>query len=118
MTVVNGFLLPIFWSLSNLGLLEDPTPRAAPLTSPDASSVWIWKELGKGELSPPSFPVLALALNGYAQLQDKLKKPLLTDIDYSLPSTQKCLFINDLAQQKILLHTVVAHGRNSSALLA
>jgi hypothetical protein len=101
-----------------LGLLGNPSPAPNLLPSSDSRSVGIWKELTKGELSPPSLPVLELALNGYAQLQDKLKKPLLTVIDYSLPSTQKRLWIIDLAQQKILLHTVVAHGRNSGALLA
>ena len=118
MTLATGFLLPIFWVLSSLGLLGDPSPAPNLLPSSDSRSVGIWKELTKGELSPPSLPVLELALNGYAQLQDKLKKPLLTVIDYSLPSTQKRLWIIDLAQQKILLHTVVAHGRNSGALLA
>jgi hypothetical protein len=118
MTLATGFLLPIFWVLSSLGFLGNPTPAPNFLPSSDASSVGIWKELAKGQLLPPSLPVLELALNGYAQLQDKLKKPLLTVIDYSLPSTQKRLWIIDLAQQKILLHTVVAHGRNSGALLA
>jgi hypothetical protein len=118
MTLATGFLLPIFWVLSSLGLLGNPSTVPNLLPSSDASSVGIWKELAKGQLSPPSLPVLELALNGYAQLQDKLKKPLLTVIDYSLPSTQKRLWIIDLAQQKILLHTVVAHGRNSGALLA
>jgi hypothetical protein len=118
MTLATGFLLPIFWVLSSLGFLGNPTPAINFLPSSDASSVGIWKELAKGQLLPPALPVLELALNGYAQLQDKLKKPLLTVIDYSLPSTQKRLWIIDLAQQKILLHTVVAHGRNSGALLA
>jgi hypothetical protein len=118
MTLATGFLLPIFWVLSSLGLLGNPSPAPNLLPSSDSRSVGIWKELTKGELSPPSLPVLELALNGYAQLQDKLKKPLLTVIDYSLPSTQKRLWIIDLAEQKILLHTVVAHGRNSGALLA
>lgn len=118
MTLATGFLLPIFWVLSSLGLLGNPSPAPNLLPSSDSRSVGIWKELTKGELSPPSLPVLELALNGYAQLQDKLKKPLLTVIDYSLPSTQKRLWVIDLRQQKILLHTVVAHGRNSGALLA
>jgi hypothetical protein len=118
MTLATGFLIPIFWVLSNLGILGNPSPASNLLPSSNASSVEIWKELAKGKLSPPSLPVLELALYGYTQLQDKLKKPLLTVIDYSLPSTQKRLWIIDLSQQKILLHTVVAHGRNSGALLA
>jgi hypothetical protein len=118
MTLATGFLLPIFWVLSSLGLLGNPSPASYHLTSLPNSSTLLWNQLTKSESLPPSLPVLELALNGYAQLQDKLKKPLLTVIDYSLPSTQKRLWIIDLAQQKILLHTVVAHGRNSGALLA
>ena len=118
MTIATGFLLPIFWVLSSLGFLGNPSPASYHLTSLPNSSTLLWNQLTKSESLPPSLPVLELALNGYAQLQDKLKKPLLTVIDYSLPSTQKRLWIIDLAQQKILLHTVVAHGRNSGALLA
>jgi hypothetical protein len=118
MTLATGFLLPIFWVLSSLGFLGNPSPASYHLTSLSNSSTLLWNQLTKSESLPPSLPVLELALNGYAQLQDKLKKPLLTVIDYSLPSTQKRLWIIDLRQQKILLHTVVAHGRNSGALLA
>jgi len=118
MTLATGFLLPIFWVLSSLGFLGNPSPASYHLTSLPNSSTLLWNQLTKSESLPPSLPVLELALNGYAQLQGKLKKPLLTVIDYSLPSTQKRLWIIDLAQQKILLHTVVAHGRNSGALLA
>ena len=118
MTLATGFLLPIFWVLSSLGFLGNPSPASNHLTSLPNSSTLLWNQLTKSESLPPSLPVLELALNGYAQLQDKLKKPLLTVIDYSLPSTKKRLWIIDLEQQKILLHTVVAHGRNSGALLA
>ncbi len=118
MTLATGFLLPIFWVLSSLGFLGNPTTASKSLTSSPTASTLIWNELTKSESLPPSLPVLELALKGYIQLQDKLKKPLLTVIDYSLPSTQKRLWIIDLEQQKILLHTVVAHGRNSGALLA
>ena len=118
MALATGFLLPIFWVLSSLGFLGNPSPASYHLTSLPNSSTLLWNQLTKSESLPPSLPVLELALNGYARLQDKLKKPLLTVIDYSLPSTQKRLWIIDLAQQKILLHTVVAHGRNSGALLA
>ncbi len=118
MTLATGFLLPIFWVLSSLGFLGNPTTASKSLTSSPTASTLIWNELTKSESLPPSLPVLELALKGYVQLQDKLKKPLLTVIDYSLPSTQKRLWIIDLEQQKILLHTVAAHGRNSGALLA
>lgn len=37
----------------------------------------------------------------------------LTVIDYSLPSTEKRLWVFDLAQGTLVHHTLVAHGRNT-----
>jgi hypothetical protein len=39
-------------------------------------------------------------------------------IDFTLPSTEKRMWIIDLATQEILLNTVVSHGRNSGNLMA
>ena len=39
--------------------------------------------------------------------------PILTVIDYSLPSTERRLWVIDLAQQRILFHELVAHGEGS-----
>jgi hypothetical protein len=38
---------------------------------------------------------------------------IVTIIDFSKPSTEKRLFIIDLKKQKILHHTLVAHGKNT-----
>jgi len=38
---------------------------------------------------------------------------ILTIIDYSLPSSQKRLWVFDLTQQRLLYHTYVSHGLNS-----
>ncbi|MCP0913392.1 MULTISPECIES: murein L,D-transpeptidase catalytic domain family protein [Legionella] len=43
---------------------------------------------------------------------------MLTIIDYSLPSSEKRLWIFDLQQKKLLFHTYVSHGINSGALLS
>jgi hypothetical protein len=40
-------------------------------------------------------------------------RPLLTIIDYSLPSTQPRLWVVDLAKERVLFRELVAHGRNS-----
>lgn len=39
-------------------------------------------------------------------------------IDYALPSSQRRLWIFDLAGQRLLLHDLVAHGRESGEHLA
>lgn len=46
------------------------------------------------------------------------RKTLLTVIDYGLPSTEKRLWVFDLASRRLLFHELVAHGRNSGADLA
>jgi hypothetical protein len=43
------------------------------------------------------------------------KSNLLAIIDYSLPSTEKRLFIIDVGQPSVLYRTLVAHGRNTGA---
>jgi hypothetical protein len=40
-------------------------------------------------------------------------RPLLTVIDYGLPSTAPRLWVLDLEARRLLFHTLVAHGRNS-----
>jgi hypothetical protein len=59
--------------------------------------------------------VLRLSLIAYAKAQQNgyTKKPLLTVIDYSKPSTQKRLWVFDLNRNRTLFNTWVAHGKNS-----
>ncbi len=60
--------------------------------------------------------VLQLAITAYqraVQAGIALHKPIITLIDYSLPSNQKRLWVIDLRQGQILYHSLVAHGKNS-----
>ena len=43
---------------------------------------------------------------------------ILTIIDYSLPSSEKRLWVFDLAEKKLLFHTYVSHGIKSGALIS
>ncbi|MCU0396328.1 MAG: murein L,D-transpeptidase catalytic domain family protein [Chitinophagaceae bacterium] len=64
--------------------------------------------------------VFLQAWKGYQKLeqQGKLRKPLLTIADMGKPSGQKRLYIIDVAQQRLLRHTWVSHGRNSGDVMA
>ncbi|WP_448520282.1 murein L,D-transpeptidase catalytic domain family protein [Rhodoflexus sp.] len=56
------------------------------------------------------------ALIGYLQFRQAEKlsaKSLLTIIDFSLPSHRPRLWVIDLAEQRVLFHSLVAHGVNS-----
>ncbi len=56
------------------------------------------------------------ALKGYEYLKNKGKldnEDILSIVDFSLPSSQKRLFVLDMENGQLLYQTFVAHGRNS-----
>jgi hypothetical protein len=60
------------------------------------------------------------ALNGFTKLNEQgfIKNPLLSIVDMSQPSSQKRLYIIDMVANKLLINTLVAHGRNSGETMA
>ena len=64
--------------------------------------------------------VLELALNSYQKVnyQKLNKKHILTVIDYSLPSSQKRMWVFNIDNNKVLFHNLVAHGKGSGDLYA
>lgn len=63
------------------------------------------------------FEVFEKAMTGYLNLQTEGRlatdKQLLTVVDFDLPSTEKRLWVLDLASKQVKFHTLVAHGHNS-----
>lgn len=57
------------------------------------------------------------AYSGYKKI-DSGNKDVLTLIDFSLPSTEKRLFVLDMKQHKVLYSSYVSHGRRSGGLYA
>jgi hypothetical protein len=64
-----------------------------------------------------STTVLRNALVGYYNLRSKglASKPVLTIIDFSRSSRLNRLWVIDLAKQRLLYHTLVAHGKGTGA---
>lgn len=58
------------------------------------------------------FEAFENAMLGYENLHFK-NKDIITVIDFTLPSTAKRMYVIDLANKKLLYHTIVSHGRNS-----
>ena len=56
---------------------------------------------------------LALQASHCAQHEGRLRRSLLTVIDYSLPSTERRLWVIDLERNEVLQHELVAHGDGS-----
>jgi hypothetical protein len=63
------------------------------------------------------YSVFKQALAGYNSIE-LIKKEFLSIIDFSKPSNEKRLFIIDIENQKLLYHTLVAHGKNSGSITA
>ena len=64
--------------------------------------------------------VLRSALGAYARARKEgmSRRPLLTVIDYSLPSSQRRFWVLDVATGRVLMRELVAHGRESGGDLA
>lgn len=79
------------------------------------------KKLESNQQSLPAKDLLVLSLNGFAKLMNAgtfQRFDLITIIDFRLPSTQKRLWVLDLAKGETLFHTLVAHGKNTGELYA
>jgi len=64
--------------------------------------------------------VLDLALRAYGCgcATGVFESPVLTVIDYSLPSTERRLWVIDVPAHRVLFHELVAHGEGSGGNLA
>ena len=56
-------------------------------------------------------------VEGFNKIKKK-EKNILTIVDYSLPSTEKRMYILDLEKKELLLKSYVAHGKNTGDLYA
>ena len=67
--------------------------------------------------TPPDLPArtleLALCAYEHARARGEVTVPILSIIDYTLPSTAKRLWVLDLERGVVLFHELVAHGRSS-----
>jgi len=68
----------------------------------------------------PRREVLDLALQAYqcGQREGRFDRPVLTIIDYSLPSSEPRLWVIDVRTKQLLHHELVAHGEGSGETLA
>ncbi|WP_291786647.1 murein L,D-transpeptidase catalytic domain family protein [Cecembia sp.] len=69
----------------------------------------------------PTRDVLSFGVKGYLKLQAETSIPdgkPLTVIDFTLPSSEKRMWIIDMEEGEILHHGYVSHGRNSGDLMA
>jgi len=88
----------------------------SPLARFDATLRETYDRLGAGQQGL-RFEVFEKAMTGYLNLRETghlaANQQHLTVVDFDLPSTEKRLWVLDLANDKVLFHTLVAHGHNS-----
>ncbi|MDN4753824.1 murein L,D-transpeptidase catalytic domain family protein [Porphyromonadaceae bacterium W3.11] len=63
------------------------------------------------------FDAFRTALRGYNKIEEKGRE-VLTLIDFSKPSTEERMVVIDMAHQRVLCKSLVAHGRNSGDMMA
>lgn len=65
--------------------------------------------------SVPSLASFSNGMKGYYKLLDqgRVEKEILTIIDFTLSSTQKRMWVLDMKNNEVLIHSVVSHGKNT-----
>ncbi len=106
---------PVARSLAN-ARTDSHKVAVAPLSRLESTAHDLYNSLG-AEQQGLRFEVFQKALTGYLNLKQAGRlaenQERLTVIDFDLPSTEKRLWVLDLAEHKVLFHTLVAHGHNS-----
>jgi hypothetical protein len=80
----------------------------------------IYSEMNLGAIGLKQ-DVFSTAIQGLKKLVSRgtiQHDDLITIADFSQPSTQKRLYVLDLKTKKVLFNTLVAHGKNTGALMA
>ena len=83
-------------------------------TNPDSEKS-AYFALNTNSFKIPSFECFSKALIGFIKLKKlgDIQNDFLTIVDYSLPSTVKRLWVINTKENKIVINSLVAHGKNS-----
>ena len=75
----------------------------------------LYETFATANVNMPSLVSFNYALTGYNKLEaeEKIENRLLSIVDFSLPSTEKRLWILDMETNEVLYHTYVSHGKNT-----
>ena len=95
---------------------SDSVNSLSSIVNPDLDNYfsWFYKELGS-DVPKPEYKVFTKALTGFFNLkaENKIRKNLLTIIDFSISSNMERMWIVDMNKLKVVNYSLVAHGRNS-----
>lgn len=104
--------LLLFFPISHISNTnrEDNSVLSSLPVSELAAGEQLYEEMGLA--GTVNFIAFRQAVAGYNRIQGK-KKPILTLIDFSKPSTEKRLYVFDIDKKELLYSSVVSHGKNS-----
>lgn len=90
-----------------------------PLTAEEKISK-LYNDFSELNTTMPSESAFLRGMTGYNKLaaQNKIQNKLLTIVDFSLPSTEKRMWILDMDTKKVLFNTYVAHGQGTGGNMA
>ena len=103
------FLFPFSNVSTRTSVSEEMTDMVIPENELTDGEV-LFEEMNLGGIV--TVPAFRQAVHGYNTIEPT-KKPVLTLIDFTKPSTEKRLFVFDMKERKLLYSSVVAHGKNS-----
>ena len=108
-TLIISLFFLIFWNLSfPIGGRYTPHENSITAFSADGCAL-LYEQMNLSELI--QYDAFKAAFTGYKKLNNN--NSILTVIDFSLPSTEKRMYVLDLARREVIYVTYVAHGRNS-----
>lgn len=101
----------------------DPKVTTAPVSVPAPSEdlsveeeiINLYNVFSEKNTTMPNLASFKNAMLGYSKLekQGQIEKNILTIIDFTLSSTKNRLWVLDMDERKVLLNTVVSHGKNT-----
>lgn len=118
-SIITVLVFAIFWvAEANNGQVTGTNVESVKTNSKSLiDSQLIFENLeANPEVNKPSWEAFSTAMKGFNNLKatsGKIKKNILSVVDFSLPSTEKRFWVIDLDNNKVLFNDYVAHGRNS-----
>lgn len=84
------------------------------------NSVTVYNDLKSNNENLPSLEVFQHAMRGYEKIrkEQEVREDVITVVDFSLPSTEKRMWVIDLENNKVLFHNLVAHGQGTGGNMA
>lgn len=95
--------------------ITSETSSETPASSEEDEINRLYDSFNNLNAAMPSREVFKNGIMGYEKLKEenKIKKELLTIVDFGMASTKKRMWILDMATQKVLFNTYVSHGKNT-----